>query len=152
PRKAERGSIRPRLVTSYKDYMRWFGNVFNPGKFLPYAANGFFENGGKRAFICRIVGAAAVSATADFGASFSVRAAGPGIWGNRVAVRIEPSKTTKADKSPVGFRMLLSYWRGGVPADPFPPGGKAPNPRPDYTEVFEDLVADELSPDFYGKR
>ena len=53
---AERGPITPRLVTSYKDYQRWFGDVFGDTKFLPYAVNGFFENGGKRAFICRLVG------------------------------------------------------------------------------------------------
>src|SRR4029079_4798188 len=55
----ERGPTTPRLVTSYKDYQRWFGDIFNPSKFVPYAANGFFENGGKRAFICRLVGAGA---------------------------------------------------------------------------------------------
>src|SRR4051794_14756769 len=87
---AERGSTTPQLVTSYKDYMRLFGNVFGPDKFLPYATNGFFENGGKRAYICRIVGSAAASATSQsaFGNSFSVMAAGPGNWGNRVAVRL----------------------------------------------------------------
>src|SRR5258708_14990887 len=55
---AERGSITPRMVTSYKDYQHWFGDVFNDHKFLPYAANGFFENGGRRAFIFRLFGAA----------------------------------------------------------------------------------------------
>jgi uncharacterized protein len=145
---AERGSTTPQLVTSYKDYNRLFGNVFDQQKFLPYAVNGFFENGGKRAFICRIVGSGTASASADFGASFSVRAAGPGIWGNNVAVKIEDSKTKNADKSPVGFRMLLSYWNGAVPADPF---GK-PATKPSYSEVFEDLVANESSPDYYGKR
>jgi uncharacterized protein len=148
---AERGSTSPQLVTSYKDYMRLFGNVFGPDKFLPYATNGFFENGGKRAYICRIVGNAAVSATAAFGASFNVMAAGPGLWGTRVVVKTEASKTKKADGTPVGFRLLLSYWRGTLPADPFPQKG-SPNPRPDYSEVFEDLVADEASPDYYGKR
>src|SRR5262245_4459106 len=64
---AERGSTTPRLVTSYKDYQRWFGDVYAATKFLPYAANGFFENGGKRAFICRLVGDAATIASAVFG-------------------------------------------------------------------------------------
>src|SRR5215218_5013537 len=64
---AERGSITPRLITSYKDYQRWFGNVFGANKFLPYAVNGFFENGGKRAFICRLVGNGATVAAAEFG-------------------------------------------------------------------------------------
>src|SRR6478752_5110512 len=72
---AERGSVAPRLVTSYKDYQRWFGNVFDQQKYLPYAVNGFFENGGKRAFICRLVGGDAVSASAEF-SPFVVRAGG----------------------------------------------------------------------------
>src|SRR6187549_4091091 len=82
---AERGSITPRLVTSYKDYQRWFGGVFDPNKHLPRCVNGFFENGGTRAFICRLTGASAVTASAAFG-SFIVRAAGPGAWGNRVRI------------------------------------------------------------------
>src|SRR5689334_19437461 len=63
----ERGSTVPRLVTSYTDYRRWFGDVFHSGRFLPYAVNGFFENGGTRAFVCRVVGAGAVTASAPFG-------------------------------------------------------------------------------------
>jgi phage tail sheath protein FI len=48
---AERGPITPTPVTSYREYQRWFGSVFDRNKFLPYAVSGFFENGGKRAFI-----------------------------------------------------------------------------------------------------
>src|SRR5436309_8511972 len=103
---AERGPITPRLVTSYKDYMRLFGDVFDPQKFLPYATNGFFENGGKRAYICRIVGGKAVAAEAGVDISFSIRAIGPGAWGQNVVTKIEASKTKKADGTPVGFRLL----------------------------------------------
>src|ERR1044071_9671740 len=106
---AERGSTMPRLVTSYKDYQRWFGDVFNPVKFLPYAANGFFENGGKRAFIARLVGDASTIASAVFG-EFVVRAAGPGLWGNRVKVKISPGIPKKSHGTPVGFRLQLAYW------------------------------------------
>ena len=49
----------------------------------PTRSNGFFENGGKRAFVCRLVGDDATTAEAAFG-DFVVRAAGPGAWGNRV--------------------------------------------------------------------
>lgn len=52
----ERGPLRPKLVTSFKDYQRWFGNVFADGRYMPYAVNGFFENGGKRLYVSRIVG------------------------------------------------------------------------------------------------
>src|SRR4051812_36442253 len=149
---AERGSVTPRLVTSYKDYQRWFGDVFEPNKFLPYAANGFFENGGKRAFITRLVGDAATGASATFG-SFSVRAAGPGVWGNRVFAKISAGTTKDKDGNAVGFRFQLAYWRdGSVPFDAFTPEGRTKLPRPQLTEDFDDLVTDETSPDFYGKR
>jgi uncharacterized protein len=150
---AERGSITPRLVTSFKDYQRWFGNVFDSNKYLPYAANGFFENGGKRAFICRLVGNAATTARATFG-DFLVRAAGPGSWGTRVKVKISDSTTKFGDGTPVGFRLQMAYWepaQGAAPDfDPFT--DRTSLPRPVYTEDFDDLVTDEKSPDFYGKR
>ena len=147
---AERGSTMPRLVTSYKDYQRWFGDVFHPTKFLPYAANGFFENGGKRAFVARLVGNGATQAAATFG-DFIVRAAGPGLWGTRVRVKISDSTTLDAGGNPVGFRLQLAYWSGTVPAfDPFV--DRTSLPRPAITEEFDDLVTDESSPDYYGKR
>src|SRR5712691_7095408 len=63
----ERGSIKPRLVTSYSEYLHWFGDVFGPDKFIPYAVKGFFENGGNRVYICRVVGGEAKPAQAAFG-------------------------------------------------------------------------------------
>ena len=149
---AERGSVTPRLVTSYKEYFRWFGDVFDRDKFLPYAVSGFFDNGGKRTFICRIVGEGAATAQAAFG-DFIVRAAGPGSWGNRVFARIDDSTTRKADGSAVGFRLRLAYWPGNqAPFDPFTEDGRKTLPRPQLMEDFDDLVTDEKSPDFYGKR
>jgi uncharacterized protein len=149
---AERGSIKPRMVTSFKEYQRWFGNVFSSDKFLPYAVNGFFENGGKRVFICRLVGEAATPAQATFG-DFFVRAAGPGAWGKRVRAKIEPSTTRKGDGTPVGFRLRLAYWKQNQePFDPFTTEGRSKLPQPSYQEDFDDLVVDENSPDYFGKR
>src|SRR5512134_2127533 len=74
----ERGPLRPTLVTSYKDYLRWFGSTFTlPGgnRFMPHAANGFFENGGKRLYACRVVGDAATPAFRVFG-DFTATAVG----------------------------------------------------------------------------
>ena len=148
---AERGSTTPRLVTSYKDYQRWFGDVFHPNKFLPYAANGFFENGGKRTFIARLVGDGAAIASAAFG-DFIVRAAGPGLWGSRVKVKISDSTTKNGAGTPVGFRMQLAYW-GREPVPDFDPfTDRTTLPRPALIEDFDDLVTDETSPDYYGKR
>jgi uncharacterized protein len=53
---AERGPKTPILITSYSEYERIFGGVFDPTKYLPHGVNGFFENGGKRAVVCRIDG------------------------------------------------------------------------------------------------
>src|SRR4029450_12427470 len=104
----ERGPIEPRLVTSYKEYQRWFGGIFGADKFLPYAVSGFFENGGKRLFVCRLVGDQATAAQAGFG-NFTLRAVGPGSWGRRVWVRIDDSTTMKRNAAgaaiPVGFRL-----------------------------------------------
>src|SRR6266700_385266 len=156
---AERGPVKPRLVTSYKEYQRWFGGVFGQNKFLPYAVSGCFENGGKRVYICRLVGAKATSAQATFG-NFFIRAAGPGSWGKRIFARIDPSSTKAPDATgalkPVGFRIRLAYW-ANVPAgftvfDPFDPANVAVLPRPTVTEDFDDLVLEESSPDYVAKR
>jgi uncharacterized protein len=92
---AERGAITPRLVTSYTEYVRWFGDVFADDKFLPFTVNGFFENGGKRAFIARVVGDGAAAASSAFG-DFSIRAAGLGAWGSRVFAPLPTSNTAGA--------------------------------------------------------
>ena len=157
---AERGPTMPVMVTSYKDYQRWFGDVFARDKFLPYAVNGFFENGGRRAFIARIAGRDATTAEAAFGDVFTIRAAGPGSWGNRIYVKIRTSTTQAPDinnkPQPIGFRIQLAYWssapEGFAVFDPFDPDNRKKLPRPSYVEDFDDLVTDENSPDFYGKR
>jgi phage tail sheath protein FI len=148
---AERGAITPRLVTSYKDYQRWFGNVFSPNKFLPYAVNGFFENGGKRAFICRLVGDGATVASAVFD-PFLIRAAGPGLWGTRIKVKVSDGTTKKPDGTSVGFRVQLAYWSNEPVPDFDPFLDRTTLPRPQHTEDFDDLDTNEQSPDYYGKR
>src|SRR3954452_19123129 len=77
----ERGPTRPRLITSYNDYLRYFGGAFGPDKYMPYALSGFFENGGRRAYICRIVGDNAAPASIDIGGGAFIDAVGPGEWG-----------------------------------------------------------------------
>jgi phage tail sheath protein FI len=149
---AERGSTKPRLVTSNMEYARWFGGAFGADKFLPDAISGFFENGGRRAFICRLVGKSATPAEATFG-DFVVRAAGPGSWGKRIWARIDDSTGKNADGSAVGFRLRLAYWSDTMaPFDPFMPENQQMTPLPSIVEDFDDLVVEETSADFYGKR
>lgn len=152
----ERGPTKPRLVTSYKDYVRWFGGVFDDTKFMPYAVNGFFENGGKRLYVCRVTDDAATPAQAAFGA-FLVRAAGAGLWGKRVFAKIEDSSTLKPGPNntlvPVGFKLRVAYYAKqptGNPLDWFNDPTKPPFPS--FAESFDDLDTDEQSPNYWDKR
>ncbi len=159
----ERGPTKPRLVTSYNDYKRWFGGVFSATKYMPYAVSGFFENGGRRAFISRIVANPAQAATATFG-DLVVNAVGPGGFGIRIFVEIKPSTTKVPDPAqpnanppvsiPVGFRIQVAYWSSVPPG--FAPFNPIDNPktlpRPALVEDFDDLVFDEASADYFKKR
>lgn len=57
----ERGPVGvPTLVTSSREYQRWFGQGLNaldyPGyNFLPHGVDGFFTNGGKRLYVTRVL-------------------------------------------------------------------------------------------------
>jgi phage tail sheath protein FI len=58
----------PILVTSYGEYVRWFGERLNRADFgdhcyLPHAVDGFFTNGGKRVFITRVEASGAARAS-----------------------------------------------------------------------------------------
>ncbi|RLI73951.1 hypothetical protein DRP04_15240, partial [Archaeoglobales archaeon] len=56
---AERGPLnKPTLVTSFAEYQRIFGGYLDESygklRWLPYAVQGFFENGGKRLYVIRV--------------------------------------------------------------------------------------------------
>jgi phage tail sheath protein FI len=151
----ERGPLRPRLVTSYKEYQRWFGGIFGTGdRYMPYAVNGFFENGGKRLYVCRIVGNGWTIASKSFG-DFSVEAVAPGAWGRRVWVKIQDGSTPDATGAK-GFRLQLAYWSSVppnfAPYDPFDPKNRNILPRPQLVEDYNDLSVDPFSSDYYEKR
>jgi phage tail sheath protein FI len=52
----ERGPEEPRLVTSYADYQRLYGGYVEGSNLAP-AVEGFFTNGGSRAYVGRVTGA-----------------------------------------------------------------------------------------------
>ena len=94
----ERGPANvPVLITSYGEYIRWFGERlsradFGDHSYLPHAVEGFFTNGGKRVFVTRVaaIGAARGSfelhdrGGANSASTLLLRAApaGTGITGN----------------------------------------------------------------------
>src|SRR6188768_1339298 len=126
----ERGALTPRLVTSLSEFAAWFGPApAASDAYLPDAVRGFFENGGERLYICRVGAADATVATLTRG-PLTIRAAGPGSWGNRIFVRVE----TNAD-DPARLRIALSYT---------PSSGMA-GPPPDVREAFTGVSLDASS-------
>ena len=93
----------PQLVTNFSDFKRSYGgylseNEFGEYRFLAYAVEHFFINGGSRAFISRVVPSDAKSATGSVPEAspvISVTAKNPGAWGNDLNVVITPSSKAK---------------------------------------------------------
>jgi uncharacterized protein len=167
---AERGPVKPILITSFSEYARAFGSYVKEGindRFLPRAVEGFFQNNGKRCFVVRVVSedpnnsansAQAASSVID---DMTVVAAGPGSWGNRIAVKI--TKASLDDGKPPTadlFKLTVMYWKVDPPTpltDPTHPQSRLPanlpNRRePDLIEVYDNLTPDDLSGNFYERR
>lgn len=161
----ERGPIRPRLVTSWTDYQRWYGGYIDRSPFdaancfLPYAVRGFFENGGQRVFVARVAGAAAKPATASLDGDgvgpTIIQAIGPGLWGNNLMLTVEKA-TAAADpraKPDVAkwVRIRVAYYRDAIPNPFTDPASTAPDRKdPDAYEVFDNLSGDPTRPNFIG--
>ena len=78
-----RGPVNvPTLVTSFGNYTRVFGTYLNDQLFpdgldtMPYAAEGFFTNGGSRLFVVRIAGTNATESTLSLAALAANETAG----------------------------------------------------------------------------
>jgi len=135
---AERGPEAPQLVTSFGDYVRAFGRYIDGGngvapRYLTYAVEGFFTNGGKRCFIQRVFAPDGVAATGTFG-TLTVMAAGRGEWGNRVGVQIIQHTQNNT------FDIAVSYFTTPI----------VPNThqKAQVTEVFSELSTDPLLSSF----
>jgi len=98
---AEKGPVEglPVLVTSMNDFRRKFGgylsdNQFGTYRYLAYAVDQFFVNGGSRAYIMRVAPSDAKIASSE-GEFFFIFAKDPGSWGNQVEIFCEPSSKAK---------------------------------------------------------
>jgi len=91
--KTERGPINTaKLVTSLEEYKAIYGGYVSYS-FTQPVVESFFEEGGTRAFICRVCGASPTTGTlaltgAAAAASFSVTANGPGAWSSGIKVQV----------------------------------------------------------------
>jgi phage tail sheath protein FI len=89
----EKGPVdKARKITSLAEYVRYYGDRYTSGQ-LYDALDVFFREGGNTAYVSRLVGPAAVTATVnvnDSGASATMRvdASSPGAWGNSINVQV----------------------------------------------------------------
>lgn len=99
---AARGPVigKPQLVTSFADYQRTYGGYLSEAKygeyrFLPYAVEQFFTNGGARAFIMRVAPEDCKPSSVTIANSLTFTAANPGSWGDMIRVTIEPASKAR---------------------------------------------------------
>lgn len=102
---AERGPAEgvPQLVTNFSDFKRKYGgylsaNEFGDYRFLAYAVEHFFINGGARAFISRVAPGDSKPAEGNVpndAPILTITAKNPGVWGNNVNIVITPSSKAK---------------------------------------------------------
>jgi phage tail sheath protein FI len=160
----ERGPVDPTLITSFGDYTRSFGSYVTD-RYLTFAVEGFFQNGGKRCFISRIVSGDAATAPSTLAiGNMTVTAIGPGVWGDRIAVKVSGAGLHDANL----FKLTVMYWRPGIDVptqagnpphlliDPTHPGSRTPanlpNRRePTLIEVYDNLSANPNTSSFYER-
>lgn len=102
---AERGPTEgvPQLVTNFADFKRTYGgylseNEFGEYRFLAYAIEHFFINGGSRCFVARVAPADAKCAQGSVPTekpAISLKAKNPGIWGDNIRVVITPASKAR---------------------------------------------------------
>lgn len=98
---AERGPVigQPQRITSFAEYRRIYGGYLSAAdygfaRYLPYAVEQFFINGGSRAYIMRVVPENAKTGSANTGV-LKIDAASPGAWADNMRVIITPSYKAK---------------------------------------------------------
>lgn len=102
---AERGAIEglPELVTNFGDFQRKFGsylseNAFGDYRFLAYAVEHFFINGGSRCFVMRVAPPDAKTSsnfTDKDQPVLAISAKNPGIWGDKIRIIAIPASKAK---------------------------------------------------------
>ncbi|HWA72757.1 MAG TPA: phage tail sheath C-terminal domain-containing protein [Polyangiaceae bacterium] len=147
---AERGPEQPTFITSFSDFVRYYGRYLRdasgtPTAYLAYSVEGFFQNGGKRCYVSRVFASGATKGAATHN-GLKVDAIGPGSWSGRLyyAIVTNPNSANL-------FTLQLFYY---AVAPAVAPATVADiNPREvQHSEVFEDLSIDPTSANFYERR
>lgn len=112
---AERGPTTPALITSWNSYKTQFGDL-SANYDLGYALYHFFANGGRTAYVTRVVSGASSAAkasatfegTTDGGSAnvFKLRAPNVGTWGNAITATITAGNDTSSTPT---FNLSIAY-------------------------------------------
>jgi phage tail sheath protein FI len=62
----EKGPTKPTLISNWTEYQQIFGSFFGANKFLPFAVQGFFLNGGVRCYISRVTASSRSLSLVDY--------------------------------------------------------------------------------------
>jgi len=104
---AQKGPVigLPELVTNFNDFQRIFGsylseNAFGDYRYLAYAVEHFFLNGGSRAYVMRVAPpdvkvASNVTEANAATLALEVAAKNPGAWGDKLRVEVYPFSKAK---------------------------------------------------------
>ena len=111
---SDRGPTTPTLITSWSQYVTYFGSWNSvETNALPLAVYMFFSNGGNQAYVCRSIGTSTVTAFRNFNdragtpvATVKVAATNQGTWGNNINISI-------ADANITGYFTITVFY-GGV--------------------------------------
>lgn len=130
---AERGPVEgvPQLITNFADFKRKYGgylseNEFGEYRFLAYAVEHFFINGGSRCYVSRVAPQNAKCsegyAPAKEGAVVRFAAKNPGIWGDDIRVVVTPASKAKTQILEIldtadGKKYLVKNGAGFQPGD-----------------------------------
>lgn len=112
---AERGPTSPALINSWNSYKSQFGDL-SANYEMGYALYHFFANGGRTAYVTRVVSGASTSApaSANFAGAtggssttvFKLRAPNVGTWGNGITATITAGNDTSSTPT---FNLSVSY-------------------------------------------
>ena len=152
----ERGPTAVRLITSLREFERWYGGPI-AASYLPDAVKGFFDNGGQRVFVARVTRPNAQPSAVTIGTDgddLVLEAAGPGNLDGHLFVQVgaasrrDPANPRQSD--PARFQLRILYYSVAPPSplvDPFDRANlrNANRRDPDVTEIWDDLSADPLS-------
>jgi uncharacterized protein len=177
-----RGPLQPRLVTSWLEFQLWYGGLSELGAtsafatwakqgfaYTVWAAKGFFDNGGQRLFMARVIGAQAPSpmpnpappppspATIQLNGTTKliIESAGEADLTNQIFVRVDdptqrnPANPTAPD--PTRRRISIAFYDVAPPVPLVDPLSRAtadlrnPNRRePAFLEDYDNLQAGDI--------